>query len=172
MLVAGGACLTFRTLISQCSREEESLLTGTLQVKESKALCIDYCKTNHEESLAEQLLSCYFCIRDLNTPFKSFPGMEGTDFLKDISAADFICLWDYLWFLIWILRKENAGSCMLVKCMSLHHEAKHPTANQGILWSSFSRYSIPRGSCRPFQVLLWGVTNPPRGININLTEET
>lgn len=72
---------------------------NTLVVKESKALCPDCCKTNHEESQAEKLLSCYFCIRDFTTLLKKFLS-DGRHqlLLKDISATDFICFWDYLWF--------------------------------------------------------------------------
>lgn len=57
--------------------------------------------------------------------------------------------------------------------MSLHHEVKHPAATQNIFQYSFRCYSTPRGSCKPFQIFLLGVTNLPKVINnIDFTEGT
>lgn len=66
---AGGACLTLRSLIS-VQHGKGKFAEWNAPVKESKALCTACCKTNHEESEAEKLLSCYFCIRDFNTLLK------------------------------------------------------------------------------------------------------
>lgn len=95
----GGACLTLQSLISVQQGEGKFADWNTPAVKESKALCTDCCKTNHEESQAEKLLPCYFCIiRDFNTCLKKFPSHGRHQLLRDTSATDFICFWDYLWF--------------------------------------------------------------------------